>query len=104
MNISPVSALSDFAAVQPLPGPLTRSVFSADAQARASPMTSGRPRAQPPVVADELRRQMDIFTDLVELRTKVGRDPPSVQRDASAHDVRGSHSPSARPPHAPAGT
>jgi uncharacterized LabA/DUF88 family protein len=31
--------------------------------------------SQPPMVADELRRQTDIFTDLVELRTKVGRDP-----------------------------
>ena len=27
------------------------------------------------MAADELRRQADIFTDLVELRTKVGRDP-----------------------------
>ena len=43
------------------------------------------------MVADELRRQTDIFTDLVELRTKVGRDPSSGQRDASANEVRGSH-------------
>jgi hypothetical protein len=71
---------------------------------KASPMTSGRTRAQPPMVADELRRQTDIFTDLVELRTKVGRDPSSGQRDASANEVRGSHSPIARPPHDPAGT
>ena len=27
------------------------------------------------MAADELRRQADIFTDLVELRTKAGRDP-----------------------------
>jgi uncharacterized LabA/DUF88 family protein len=30
---------------------------------------------QPPMIADELRRQADVFTDLVELKTKVGRDP-----------------------------
>jgi uncharacterized LabA/DUF88 family protein len=31
--------------------------------------------SQPPMVADELRRQADIFTDLMELRSKLGRDP-----------------------------
>ncbi|MEH2539446.1 uncharacterized LabA/DUF88 family protein [Bradyrhizobium sp. AZCC 1577] len=31
--------------------------------------------SQPPMIADELRRQADIFTDLTELRAKVGRDP-----------------------------
>jgi uncharacterized LabA/DUF88 family protein len=30
---------------------------------------------QPPMVADELRRQADVFTDLVELKSKIGRDP-----------------------------
>jgi uncharacterized LabA/DUF88 family protein len=30
---------------------------------------------QPPLVADELRRQADVFTDLMELKSKVGRDP-----------------------------
>ncbi|QOZ49011.1 NYN domain-containing protein [Bradyrhizobium sp. CCBAU 53340] len=30
---------------------------------------------QPPMVADELRRQADVFTDLAELKPKVGRDP-----------------------------
>src|SRR6266571_8756830 len=30
---------------------------------------------QPPMVADELRRQADVFTDLVELKSKLGRDP-----------------------------
>jgi uncharacterized LabA/DUF88 family protein len=30
--------------------------------------------AKPPVVADELRRQADVFTDLSELRTKIGRE------------------------------
>src|SRR5664280_2376761 len=30
--------------------------------------------SQPPMIADELRRQADVFTDLVELRSKIGRD------------------------------
>ena len=37
--------------------------------------------SQPPMIADELRRQADVFTDLVELRSKLGRDP--VQRAAT---------------------
>ncbi len=31
--------------------------------------------SQPPMVADELRRQADAFLDLAELKPKVGRDP-----------------------------
>jgi uncharacterized LabA/DUF88 family protein len=31
--------------------------------------------SQPPMVADELRRQADVFIDLAELRAKVGREP-----------------------------
>ena len=30
---------------------------------------------QPPMVADELRRQADIFTDIADLQAKIGRDP-----------------------------
>jgi uncharacterized LabA/DUF88 family protein len=30
---------------------------------------------QPPMVADELRRQADVFLDIVELQGKIGRDP-----------------------------
>jgi uncharacterized LabA/DUF88 family protein len=30
---------------------------------------------QPPMVADELRRQADVFLDLAELMPKIGRDP-----------------------------
>jgi uncharacterized LabA/DUF88 family protein len=30
---------------------------------------------QPPMVADELRRQADSFVDIVELQSKIGRDP-----------------------------
>jgi uncharacterized LabA/DUF88 family protein len=31
--------------------------------------------SQPPMLADELRRQADVFIDLMELKPKVGRDP-----------------------------
>jgi uncharacterized LabA/DUF88 family protein len=31
--------------------------------------------SQPPMIADELRRQADVFTDLVELQSKLGHDP-----------------------------
>src|ERR1700751_2582817 len=30
---------------------------------------------QPPMVADELRRQADEFVDIIELQSKIGRDP-----------------------------
>jgi uncharacterized LabA/DUF88 family protein len=31
--------------------------------------------SQPPMIGDDLRRQADLFTDLVELQSKLGRDP-----------------------------
>jgi uncharacterized LabA/DUF88 family protein len=31
--------------------------------------------SRPPIIADELRRQADVFTDLVELKSKLARDP-----------------------------
>ena len=31
--------------------------------------------SQPPMIADELRRQADVFSDLRELQPKIGRDP-----------------------------
>jgi len=37
---------------------------------------------QPPMIADDLRRQADVFIDLRELQPKISRDPP--QRPASA--------------------
>jgi len=42
--------------------------------------------SQPPMIADELRRQADVFTDLAELRSKLGRDPSErpVPRDREA--------------------
>jgi uncharacterized LabA/DUF88 family protein len=36
--------------------------------------------SQPPMIADELRRQADVFTDLVELQTKVGTRPRARPR------------------------
>jgi uncharacterized LabA/DUF88 family protein len=43
--------------------------------------------SQPPMIADELRRQADVFTDLVELKTKIGRDPSerSAPREPRPH-------------------
>jgi uncharacterized LabA/DUF88 family protein len=38
--------------------------------------------SQPPMIADELRRQADVFTDLTELRSKIGRAP--AERSANA--------------------
>src|SRR5213595_573772 len=38
--------------------------------------------SQPPMIADELRRQADVFTDLVELQSKIDRD--SLERAAPA--------------------
>src|ERR1035441_7701228 len=35
--------------------------------------------SQPPMIADELRRQADVFTDLIELQPKLGRDPSKRQ-------------------------
>jgi uncharacterized LabA/DUF88 family protein len=31
--------------------------------------------SQPPMIADELRRQADVFTDVAELQSKIGRNP-----------------------------
>jgi uncharacterized LabA/DUF88 family protein len=31
--------------------------------------------SQPPMISDELRRQADVFTDLIEFKSKIGRDP-----------------------------
>ncbi|MGY4602829.1 uncharacterized LabA/DUF88 family protein [Bradyrhizobium sp. USDA 4474] len=34
---------------------------------------------RPPMIADELRRQADVFIDLAELETKIGRNPSERQ-------------------------
>ncbi len=66
---------------------------------------------QPPMVADELRRQADVFVDIVELQSKIGRDPA----ERAAREARGprgggqgEHTPQflqrpTTPPRAPAG-
>lgn len=36
-------------------------------------------QTQPPLIADDLRRQADVFMDLVELQPKIGRDPAERQ-------------------------
>jgi uncharacterized LabA/DUF88 family protein len=43
--------------------------------------------SQPPMIADALRRQADVFTDLVELQSKIGRDPSErpAPRDPRNH-------------------
>src|SRR6266540_7096015 len=47
---------------------------------------------QPPMVADELRRQADQFVDIVELQPKIGRDP--AERAArEAREPRDRHTP-----------
>ena len=40
---------------------------------------------QPPMIADELRRQADIFTDIVTLQGKIGRDPSERAARAPMH-------------------
>ena len=35
------------------------------------------PSTQPPIIADELRRQSDLFTDLIELRPLIARGLPT---------------------------
>jgi uncharacterized LabA/DUF88 family protein len=44
--------------------------------------------SQPPMIADELRRQADIFTDLTELRAKVGRDPSERPPPRERSEIR----------------
>jgi hypothetical protein len=45
---------------------------------------------KPPMVADELRRQADVFTDVIELRSKIGREPAehSVSRERGRTSTR----------------
>ena len=47
--------------------------------------------SQPPMIADELRRQADVFTDLTELQSKIGRDPfeRPTPREGSERLARG---------------
>ena len=49
----------------------------------------------PPMIADELRRQADVFMDIVELQPKIGRDPSErVQREPrEPRERHASHTP-----------
>lgn len=46
---------------------------------------------QPPMVADERRRQADVFIDLAELQAKVGRDPSERQAARERGEARGQY-------------
>ena len=54
---------------------------------------------QPPMVADELRRQADEFVDLAHLAAKIGRDGDRPEPRPRVIERRGVHT-----PHAPAST
>ncbi len=44
--------------------------------------------SHPPMIADDLRRQADVFIDLADLQSKIGRDPVERnQRDASPREA-----------------
>jgi uncharacterized LabA/DUF88 family protein len=47
-------------------------------------------QTQPPMIADDLRRQADHFIDLMELQSKIGRDPSErgPARDPSERSLR----------------
>jgi hypothetical protein len=60
------------------------------------------------MVADELRRQADIFLDIVELQPKIGRDP-AERAERGPREPRHGHTPQflqrpAAPQRVPAGT
>ncbi len=56
---------------------------------------------QPPMVADELRRQADEFIDIMQLMPKIGRDPAEraerMQRTQAPFEDRGEAAPRGRP-------
>jgi uncharacterized LabA/DUF88 family protein len=42
-------------------------------------------KTQPAMIADELRRQADVFTDLGDLKAKIGRDPAERPARSAVH-------------------
>jgi uncharacterized LabA/DUF88 family protein len=54
---------------------------------------------QPPMVADELRRQADEFVDLVHLVNKIGRDPADRTERLQRFQERRPVTPSTAMPH-----
>lgn len=65
---------------------------------------------QPPMIADELRRQCDVFTDIIELQAKIGRESTDRgpreggPREQRPHTPQFLHRPTHRPSPAGAGT
>jgi uncharacterized LabA/DUF88 family protein len=59
--------------------------------------------SQPPMIVDEMRRQADVFTDLVELQSKLGRDPSERRarrdREARGHMPKFLQQPKGNDPH-----
>jgi uncharacterized LabA/DUF88 family protein len=55
---------------------------------------------QPPMVADELRRQADQFVDILELQSKIGRDP-SERPMREPREPRGEPREAREPRHTP---
>ena len=53
--------------------------------------------SHPPMIADELRRQADVFTDIVTLQGKIGRDPS----ERPTRDVRAPRDDREPPQHTP---
>jgi uncharacterized LabA/DUF88 family protein len=53
---------------------------------------------QPPMIADELRRQADIFTDIVTLQGKIGRDPAERAAREAARGPREDREPGQHTP------
>jgi uncharacterized LabA/DUF88 family protein len=49
--------------------------------------------SQPPIIADEPRRQADVFTDLMDLQSRIGRDPLErpASREISQHSTHHVH-------------
>jgi uncharacterized LabA/DUF88 family protein len=49
--------------------------------------------SQPPIIADELRRQADEFTDLTDLQSRIGRSPldRETPRDPGLHSAHYVH-------------
>ena len=45
--------------------------------------------SQPPMIADELRRQADVFTDIVQMRQQIGRDPAERPARDPSREPRG---------------
>ena len=43
--------------------------------------------SQPPMIADELRRQADVFTDLIELRPLIAREIPTRSADLRTEET-----------------